>query len=160
AGSAALPDFERWPGEHVDEPLEAQNGLQVRFASNGGVKTMTFTVEFDPALLRLDGVLRGADLPAGAQMSWAVEPAPGGKSLLRVTIASDVALAAGSLHLVSLDATVPESAPYGSSEILLTTVERVNNAAPAATQTDEALQLVRARIAGDRFLPKIEDVLP
>src|SRR5690606_22009554 len=57
AGSAALPDFMRGPGERVDVPLEAHDGLQVRFASNGGVKTMTFTVEFDPALLDLDDVL-------------------------------------------------------------------------------------------------------
>jgi hypothetical protein len=142
AGSAALPDFMYGPGEHVDVPREADQGLRVDFASNGGVKTMTFTVAFDPALLRLDGVLRGADLPAGAQLTWAVTPAAGGKSLLRVTIVSDTAIAAGSRHLVSLDATVPTSAPYGSSEILITAVERINNAVPAATQTDEALQLV------------------
>ena len=36
-------------GQHVDEPLEAQNGLQVRFTSNGGVKTMTFTVRLSAA---------------------------------------------------------------------------------------------------------------
>ncbi|HEY6817505.1 MAG TPA: putative Ig domain-containing protein [Croceibacterium sp.] len=141
AGSAALPDFMRGPGEHVDVPVAA-SGLQVRFASAGGVKTMTFTVGFDPALLRLDGVNPGANLPAGAKLTWSVVPAAGGKSLLRVTIASDTAIAAGSVHLVSLDATVPASAPYGSSEILTVAVERINNAAPSATQADEALQLV------------------
>jgi hypothetical protein len=78
----------------------------------------------------------------GAQLTWTVVPGAGGKSLLRVTIVSDTAIAAGSVHLVSLDATVPANAPYGASEVLTVAVERINNAAPSATQADEALQLV------------------
>jgi hypothetical protein len=157
-GLAQLPDFMRGPGEHVDVPLEAHNGLQVHFASTGGVKTLTFTVGFDPALLHVNGVARGADLPAGAQMTWQVVPDAGGKLLLRITIVSDVAIAAGNVHLVSLDAVVPENAPYGSSEILPVTVERINNAAPVGAHYDEALQLVA--FDSNPYLPRIENSVP
>src|SRR5690606_31601013 len=141
-GVAGLPDFMRGPGEHVDVPSESEAGLQVRFTSQGGVRTMTFTVAWDPALLRVDGVLPGTGLPAGAQIDWTIEDAPGGQMLARITIVSDTPIAAGQQAIVSLDATVPDTAPYGSSEILTVSVEMINNAAPAATQDEEALHLV------------------
>lgn len=154
AGSAQLPDFMRGPGETVDVPLEERNGLQLRFASDGGVRTMTFTVTFDPALLRLDDVRAGVDLPDGARIAWQVEPAEGGKALLRVTIVSDSPIAAGSRSIIALDTVVPETAPYGASEILKVAVEMINAAAPTATQPDDALQLVGyyGDADGDRLL--------
>ncbi|MFA7602961.1 MAG: Ig-like domain-containing protein, partial [Novosphingobium sp.] len=142
AGSAALPDFMRGPGERVDAPREAMAGLQVLFASEGGVKTMTFRVTYDPALLRVDGVLRGVDLPADAVVQFRTEAAAGGKRVAIVTILSDTPIEAGNRWLVSFDATVPGNAPYGASEVLTVQVDSINAAAPAATQPDEALQLV------------------
>ncbi|WP_353955672.1 putative Ig domain-containing protein [uncultured Sphingobium sp.] len=142
AGSARLPDFMRGPGEHVDVPLADNAGLKVSFASQGGVKTMTFTVLYDPALLRVDGVLPGADLPAGASLGFVTEAAAGGKRLARISVSSDTPIAAGDRWILSLDATVPDTAPYGSSEVLEVKVEAINAAAPSATEDDQALQLV------------------
>ncbi len=157
-GIASLPDFMRGPGEHIDVPLAAADGLQVRFSSEGGVKTLRFAVEFDPALLDLADVTAGADLPAGAVLDWSVEAAAGGKSRLIVTVVSDVAIAAGAVHLVSLDASVPDDAPYGASEIITLDVEMINAAAPSSTQQDEALQLVGyfGDADGDRVLTTMD----
>ncbi|OYX96108.1 MAG: hypothetical protein B7Y74_02350 [Novosphingobium sp. 35-62-5] len=141
-GLASLPDFLRVPGEKIDVPREAQDGLQVRFASEGGVKTLRFTVQYDPALLALDGVNAGPDLPEGAKLTWEVLPASGGKALVRVTVISDTPIAAGSVALASLDARVPQSAPYGASEVLEVQVEMINAADPTALARDEALQVV------------------
>src|SRR3546814_14775958 len=85
----------RGPGEHVDVPLEDAAGLQVRFTSDGGVKTLTFRVTYDPALLRVDGVLRGADLPADAEVEFRTEAAAGGKRVADVSVVSDTPLHAG-----------------------------------------------------------------
>ncbi len=142
AGSARLPDFMRGPGEHVDVPFADNAGLKVSFASQGGVKTMTFTVLYDPALLRVDGVLPGADLPAGASLGFVTEAAAGGKRLAWISVSSDTPIAAGDRWILSLDATVPDTAPYGSSEVLEVKVEAINAAAPSATEDDQALQLV------------------
>src|SRR3546814_6602010 len=64
AGTAELPDFTRGPGEHVDVPLEDRAGLQVRFTSDGGVKTLNFRVTYYPSLLRIAFFLLCAFLPA------------------------------------------------------------------------------------------------
>ena len=141
-GTAELPDFMRGPGEHVDVPLEDAAGLQVRFTSEGGVKTLTFRVTYDPALLRVDGVLRGADLPADATVEFRTEAAAGGKRVAIVSVVSDTPIAAGDRWLLSLDAEVPASAPYGASEILTVIVNSINAAPPSSTRTDEAMQLV------------------
>ena len=141
-GRAALSDFMRGPGETVDAPRNEAAGLKVRFASDGGVKTMTFTVAYDPALLTVTGVRAGADLPAGATLAFVTQALPGGKMLARITLVSDTAIAAGDRWLVSLDARVPATAPYGSSEVLDVAVEMINAAAPSATQASRSLQLV------------------
>ena len=142
SGTAELPDFMRGPGEHVDVPLEDRAGLQVRFTSDGGVKTLIFRVTYDPALLRVDGFLRGLDLPEDAVVAFRTEAAAGGKRVAIVLITSDTPVAAGNRWLLSLDATVPDNAPYGSSEILTVEVESINAAAPSSTQMDQAIQLV------------------
>src|SRR3546814_15618963 len=59
-----------------------------------------------------------------------------------ISIVSDTPIPAGNRWLLSLDATVPDNAPYGSSEILTVIVDSINAAAPAATRIDEAVQLV------------------
>ena len=141
-GTAALPDFVRGPGEPVDVPLEDRAGLQVRFTSEGGVRTLTFRVTYDPALLAIDGVLRGAGLPADAVVDFRTEPLPGGKRVAIVSIVSDTPIAAGAVWLLSFDAHVPADAPYGASERLTVTVESINAAPPSATRMDEAVQLV------------------
>src|SRR3546814_6721370 len=66
----------------------------------------------------IDGILRGADLPADAVVAFRTEAAPGGKRVAIISIVSDTPIPAGNRWLLSLDATVPDNAPYGSSEIL------------------------------------------
>ncbi|WP_207797304.1 PKD domain-containing protein, partial [Sphingopyxis granuli] len=142
AGTAELPDFVRGPGEQVDVPLADRAGLQVRFTSEGGVRTLSFRVTYDPALLTIDGILRGADLPADAVVDFRAEAAPGGKRVAIVSIVSDTPIPAGAIWLLSFDARVPADAPYGASERLTVTVDSINAAAPSSTRMDEAVQLV------------------
>src|SRR3546814_569282 len=107
-GTAEVPDLTRGPGEHFDVPRGDRAGLQVRFTSDGGVKTLNFRVTYDPALRRIDGILRGADLPADAVVAFRTEAAPGGKRVAIISIVSDTPIPAGNRWLLSLHTTAPE----------------------------------------------------
>src|SRR3546814_18552221 len=115
--------------------MRISDGVQTYALPICGVKTLNFRVTYDPALLRIDGILRGADLPADAVVAFRTEAAPGGKRVAIISIVSDTPIPAGNRWLLSLHATVPDNAPYGSSEILTVIVDSINAAAPAATRT-------------------------
>jgi len=153
-GTARLDDFIVPPGRVVDVPVQDRAGLKIQFENEGGVKVMTFTVAYDPALLTVSGVVAGADLPAGARLSYTLLPIVNGKGTVRVTISSDTAIAAGNRWIASLIAAVPETAPYGSDEVLVVRVESINAALPAGGGFDEALQIVGD--IGIDFLPRAE----
>jgi large repetitive protein len=142
SGTALLPDFMQAPGETVNAPRGAESGLQVRFTSDGGVKTVVFTVSYDPKLLTVSGVVPGADLPQGARLGLELLTTAGGVAQARITVVSDTPIAAGNRWIASLDARVPGDATYGARSILKVTVETINAAAPTAGGRDEALQLV------------------
>src|SRR3546814_3845405 len=108
--------------------------LHVSFTSDLRIKKLNLLVTYDPALLRIDGILRGADLPADAVVAFRPEAAPGGKRVAIISIVSDTPIPAGNRWLLSLDATVPAHAPYGSSEILTVIVPTINAAPPATTR--------------------------
>src|SRR3546814_9731154 len=107
--------------------MRISDGVQTYALPICGVKTLNFRVTYDPALLRIDGILRGADLPADAVVAFRTEAAPGGKRVAIISIVSDTPIPAGNRWLLSLDATVPDNAPYGSSEILTVIVDSIKD---------------------------------
>src|SRR3546814_6894422 len=59
-----------------------------------------------------------SDVCSSDLVAFRTEAAPGGKRVAIISIVSDTPIPAGNRWLLSLDATVPDNAPYGSSEIL------------------------------------------
>ena len=147
AGVLSLPDFMRGPGQPVDVPATQQR-LPVTFASAaaGNVRSMVFTVGFDPALLDITGAVAGAALPAGSTVSFFREAAAGGGQQARITITlpGSTALPAGALRLVDLVATVPTAAVYGRTQFIDLTVTQINGSAPlpGGVAEDDALHIV------------------
>src|SRR5262249_32554055 len=109
----SVPDFARGPGQPVDLPATADNDLPLRLTSTGNVTTLDFNLRYAPSLLTVSGYMRGADLPAEAQL--AVDLSVG---LVHVAITSAAALPAGTIELVQLVAAVPDMAPYGRKQVL------------------------------------------
>ncbi|MER9397476.1 Ig-like domain-containing protein [Mesorhizobium sp. M0615] len=139
-GIISLFDFMRGPGQKVDVPARA-NGLPVSFSSLGGVKSLVFTVDYDPALLTITGATAGADLPKGTKLTFGSTLKPDGTKQATVTVSSSSALRSGTLNIVSLIASVPSTAIYGDTQILHVAVASVNGKATTTT-SDDALQVV------------------
>ncbi|MCU0923119.1 MAG: hypothetical protein MUF16_22830, partial [Burkholderiaceae bacterium] len=147
ASVLSMPDFMRGPGQPVDVPATQQR-LPVTFnsAAPDNVRSMVFTVGFDPVLLDITGAVAGAGLPAGSTVDFVREAAAGGGEQARITITlpGSTTLAAGALRLVDLVATVPASAQYGRTQLLDLTVTQINGSAPLSggVAEDDALHIV------------------
>jgi hypothetical protein len=109
----SLPDFMRGPGQAVNVPAAGEH-LPLTLLSPGEVRRLSFVIRFDPALLEISAALPGSGLPADA--SLAIDRSVAGE--LRVSIASETAIAAGTVTLLDLVASVPATAPYGAQQIL------------------------------------------
>jgi hypothetical protein len=148
AGTLALPDFMRGPGQAADVPATQQR-LPVSYtpAAGSAVNALVFTVAFDPALLDISNAVAGAGLPGGSSVAFVREAAPGGGQQARVTVTlpSGSTLPTGAaLRVVDLVAAVPTAAPYGRAQVLNLTLAQVNGAAPTAGSVvdDDALHTV------------------
>ena len=84
-GSFGLPDFMRGPGQTVNLPATGQ-GIPVSFESDGGIKTLVFHVDYDPALLSLTAAEAGSGLPAGADVRLATETLVSGLTRARALL--------------------------------------------------------------------------
>ena len=139
-----LPDFMRGAGQAVDVPGTAQ-GLPVSITSTGGLRQLQFTLAYDPALLTVSAARAGSGLPAGSSVQMAQVAGADGRMLARVTVVlpAGAALAAGTVRVVDLVATVPAGAAYGAQQVLDLTVTQLDGVAPAAGQAldDDALHV-------------------
>ncbi|MCP3974566.1 MAG: hypothetical protein GY720_08750, partial [bacterium] len=131
----SIPDIARGPGQTLDLPATG-SGLPLRLSDGAGVTSVSFTLNYDPALLQVNGVNPGSGLPAGATLTLT---GPAGAQTITVT--SPTPLAAGELELVRLDADVPDSAPYTSKQLLDIADVSVNGGAIEA-RGDDGLQLI------------------
>jgi 6-phosphogluconolactonase (cycloisomerase 2 family) len=132
----SLPDFVRGPGQSVDVPA-AGSQLPLTLLSPGNVRQLSFVVRYDPLLLLISSSRPGAALPADARLDFSGS-LPGE---LRVTISSLTAIAAGTVTLLDLVASVPATAPYGAAQILDIDEVSVNGQALNGAD-DDALQVV------------------
>ncbi|HNL97161.1 MAG TPA: Ig-like domain-containing protein, partial [Accumulibacter sp.] len=145
AAILSLPDFMRGPGQAVDVPATGKR-LPVSMTSAGGLRSLVFTIDYDPRLLAINGAQPAAGLPPGSELRFETAARDSGGQRARVTVIlpGETTLAAGTVRLVDLVAEVPASAPYGAKQILALAVEQVNGGAPeiASVATDDALHLV------------------
>ena len=127
----AIPDFARGPGQPVNVPATAA-GLPLTISDGTGVTRIALTIAYDPTLLAITGASLGADAPAGASVT--VNTSTPGRAIL--TFTSPTALTAGLDTFATLVASVPNSAPYASKEVLILGNIAVNGGAIAATDDD------------------------
>jgi len=131
ATQLSLPDFMRGPGQAVDVPPAGEH-LPLTLLSPGQVQHLSFIIRFDPALLEVSAVLPGIGLPADAVLTIDRSVA----AELRVNIESETAIAAGTVTLLNLVASVPVTAPYGAQHILDIQQVVINAQSLAGTDRD------------------------
>ena len=113
----SLHDFARGPGQHVDDtPASPGSNLALSIDNAGGVRSASFTLQYDPTLLRVNGATLAAGLPADWNIViTASNPAAG---QLSVTVSGTTPLSGSGVPLVLVNADVPTSAPYNALEVL------------------------------------------
>ena len=134
-----MPSFMRGPGQAVSVPV-ADSALPVSFTSGGEATRLVFTTTADPALLAITGAKAGAGLPAGSIVAFDTQLV-GGQARATITVTSPTPIPAGTVPLVLLQAAVPASAPYGSTQVLALAIASVNGVAQALPASS-ALQVV------------------
>jgi hypothetical protein len=140
-GAFNLPDFMRGPGQTVNVPAVAQ-GLPVRFESDGTVRLLVFSIDYDPRLITLTDAAPAVGLPAGATVRFATEVINAVQVRATITIVSDTPIPAGNVTLVNVAAFVPATAPYASREALALTVRSINGDTAATAATSGGLHVV------------------
>jgi hypothetical protein len=141
AGGAivSLAEFARGPGQAASL-AGMPGGLPVRVSNAAGATSIGFTLDYDPALLRIDGVelaVSGATLVADFSV-------PGH---LVVSVSGISGLESVATDLVRLLASVPATAPYGAVHVLDLGNVVVDGNAPTGALDDDGLHLVA--YAGD-----------
>ncbi len=113
----SLHDFARGPGQHVDDnPASPGSNLALSIDNASGVRSASFTLQYDPTLLRVNGATLAAGLPADWNIViTASNPAAG---QLSVTVSGTTPLSGSGVPLVLINADVPTSAPYNALEVL------------------------------------------
>ena len=140
--SLLVPSFMRGPGQGIDVPETAPGaGLPVAFTSAGGATAVAFSVVYDPALLSVTGALPGAGVPEGGYALLSTRTLADGRMEATVTVNSPTPIAAGTVALAMLQASVPGSAPYGAKEALTVAIVSVNGV-PQALPASAAAQVV------------------
>ncbi len=134
----SLPDFARGAGQDVNIP-HPTTGIPLRLNDGDGLTSLTATLDYDPALLTINGIT--TDLPGASATVDTSTP-----GLARITVTTPTALAAGPIELARLLATVPTSAPYGAKQVL-DLGDVVVNGGTIAAVADDAVQV--AAFAGD-----------
>ena len=107
-----LPSFARAAGQDVNVPATGTD-LPVRIEDGEGVTSVSFTLEFDDALLEVAGVSPGAGLPG----DW--DAIIDSQATGQITVsASGSEIGAGAADVVRLDASVPSDASPGARSLL------------------------------------------
>ena len=133
ADAVAAPSITQSPGQ-------AGSGIPVSFTSGGEATELVFTATFDPALLAVTGVAADAGLPEGAALGFALD-AVDGLTRATVTVSAPRPIAAATVPLVRLLASVPATAPSGVTQALTLAIQSVNGV-PQALPPSTALQVV------------------
>ena len=133
----SIADFMRGPGQRVDVPA-TNVGIPIQLSNVTGVKTVEFTLRYDPALLTINSVQRGRILPATANLTVTMGT---GSLVVRVDLPKAFPMSAASYDIVRIDASIPADAPYAAKQIVDITSVRLNDGA-IAVSADDGLQVV------------------
>lgn len=113
----SVPDFARGPGQAVNVPGGSSQGLPITISNASGVTGIRFSLRYDPSLLTITNITRAQALvAAGWNNPVFNEIEPG---LIEVSVNGANALASTNVTaLVQIEATVPNDARYGASQVL------------------------------------------
>ena len=118
----SLPDFARGPGQSVNVPATA-SGMAIRIDDITHVTAVDFTLDWDPALLNVNGVNLAPTLVAAG---WSLQTNISTQGRAIVSLYATSATLTGAVDLVELAADVPYDAPYGTEHVLRLESLRVN----------------------------------
>lgn len=110
----SLLDFARGAGQDVDDTPAAPDGLNVQIDNGTSVTAVDFDLIYDPDLITING----ASLAAGVPGDWSITTNPISPGVFKVTASGTTPLGAGAMNVVTFDAEVPTTAPYGDSQVL------------------------------------------
>ena len=111
----SLPDFARGYGQAVNVPANTTGGLPITISTGLNVSSVQFTLTYDPTLLTLSDNSFSTTIAGASAVFHVVTP---GTATLNISSATQFSSTAGAITLGSLAATVPNTAPYSSKEIL------------------------------------------
>ena len=109
----SISDSSTAPGQDVALPPNG-SGLHVLVDDGDAIQSATVVVRYDPALITINGVMPGKDVPATAD----VELTHLSTNRFQLTLASPVGISAGRAKMFELLAEMPASAPYGEFGVM------------------------------------------
>ncbi|MPZ43482.1 MAG: tandem-95 repeat protein [Betaproteobacteria bacterium] len=130
-------DFMRGPGQPVDVPAALAGGLPVTLVAEEAVQQLRLEVRYDPALLTITGAALASGLPEAANLQVDL----GAPGLAVIDFESSVALPAGSIDLLRLEAEVPLGAQYAARHVFEVAPVMVNDV-PTSAEPAAVLHLV------------------
>jgi len=133
--TVGIGDFARGPGQDIDLPAPS-GALPITLSSVGGVTSVRFDLSYDPDLLTITGASLAAGVPAGTTLDFG-----GVAGERQILVTSPTPLAVGTVKLITLDASVPSTAPYTAMQLLDITAVSVNGGA-LVSRGDDAVQVV------------------
>jgi Right handed beta helix region/Cohesin domain len=139
----SLPDFARGPGQSVNVNADGTArtpNLPVHLSDAGGLRSLSFEIDFDPSLLNLTGAVMASGLPA----DWSVTAQrtnSGGAAQLVVSAFGATALGAGPSDIVDLVGDIPSGASYRAAQVLKPINVELNSGAIGVV-VDEAVEKV------------------
>ncbi len=139
--SVGLADIARGPGQALQGPASGSGatlpeGLAIQLGNAAGVTSLSMTFQYDPALMNITEVKLGPDAPSGSQVQANLNT-PGVVTLSFFALAP---LTADQTDIISVIATVPETATYGKAQVLDVTAVEVNAGALTA-KADDAIHV-------------------
>jgi peptidyl-prolyl cis-trans isomerase A (cyclophilin A) len=133
-----LPDFSRAPKQPVNLDPENSRGIPIGLNDGSGVTQLEFTLTYDADLLGINGV----NLAANLVDSWQIiEQDFSTAGIVKINVRGNTSLNAGENDILSITATVPETATYGASTILKLKDIKINGSSEG-TIGDYAVQHV------------------
>jgi peptidyl-prolyl cis-trans isomerase A (cyclophilin A) len=133
-----LPDFSRAPKQPINLDTENSRGIPIDLNDGSGVTQLEFTLTYDADLLGINGV----NLAANLVDSWQIiEQDFSTAGIVKINVRGNTSLNAGENDILSIAATVPETATYGASAILKLKDVKINGSSEGAIG-DDAVQHV------------------
>lgn len=115
----SVPSFGRTPGQAVNV---RGTGLPISVSNAEGLKDIRIRVDYDSSLLNI----ADATVASGLPDDWTISQLDISNNRVVIDLAGTTPLNSGTTELVRLNATVPEEAPLGDSQVLQVSGGQIN----------------------------------